>query len=372
MNFEPQKFFIGIIDFFSILLPGALLTYLFKDNVGKLLLGVDGYKNLTGTEGSMVFLFSSYLLGHFIFLVGSWLDELYDVLRNATLNRQIQQLAWKGSLRPKWQRFFLWMIFKRERDLAVDRAAKIKANYLDPFDARGAVNTFQWAKARLATEQPQALATVQRFEADSKFFRSLVVVLFLLPWVGGPGRFWATLVTSLLLLPMALWRYMEQRLKATNQAYWSIITLEGQREGISTPRPKQKSEAPTHAGGVVFRQKRDQMEYLLVEAKKNPKEWVLPKGHIEPGERMQETAVREVREETGVWACIRSELNSVSFSVNGEPVKVQFYLMEALEEGKPSEKREHTWLPLKEAVGQAKHEESKKLLGTLRDVVNVG
>ncbi len=27
MNFEPQKFFIGLMDFFSILLPGALLTY---------------------------------------------------------------------------------------------------------------------------------------------------------------------------------------------------------------------------------------------------------------------------------------------------------------------------------------------------------
>jgi len=31
MNFEPQKFFIGLMDFFSILLPGALLTYLLMD-----------------------------------------------------------------------------------------------------------------------------------------------------------------------------------------------------------------------------------------------------------------------------------------------------------------------------------------------------
>ena len=27
------------------------------------------------------------------------------------------------------------------------------------------------------------------------------------------------------LLVLALWRYMEQRFKATNQAYWSVITL---------------------------------------------------------------------------------------------------------------------------------------------------
>jgi hypothetical protein len=28
MNFDPQKLFIGLMDFFSILLPGALLTWL--------------------------------------------------------------------------------------------------------------------------------------------------------------------------------------------------------------------------------------------------------------------------------------------------------------------------------------------------------
>ena len=39
------------------------------------------------------------------------------------------------------------------------------------------INAFQWAKARLTLEHPVALAAVQRFEADSKFFRSFVVVL---------------------------------------------------------------------------------------------------------------------------------------------------------------------------------------------------
>jgi len=35
MNFEPQKFFIGLVDFFSILMPGAMLTYLGKDSQGR-------------------------------------------------------------------------------------------------------------------------------------------------------------------------------------------------------------------------------------------------------------------------------------------------------------------------------------------------
>ena len=39
MNFEPQKFFIGLVDFFSIFMPGALLTYLLKDWVAMRFLG---------------------------------------------------------------------------------------------------------------------------------------------------------------------------------------------------------------------------------------------------------------------------------------------------------------------------------------------
>jgi hypothetical protein len=31
MNIEPQKFFIGMIDSFSVLLPGALLIYVIKE-----------------------------------------------------------------------------------------------------------------------------------------------------------------------------------------------------------------------------------------------------------------------------------------------------------------------------------------------------
>lgn len=38
-NFDSQKVFIGLMDFFSILLPGALLTYLLMGEVGPVVLG---------------------------------------------------------------------------------------------------------------------------------------------------------------------------------------------------------------------------------------------------------------------------------------------------------------------------------------------
>ena len=39
MNLDPQNFFIGLMEFFIILLPGALLTWLMMGEVGPVVLG---------------------------------------------------------------------------------------------------------------------------------------------------------------------------------------------------------------------------------------------------------------------------------------------------------------------------------------------
>ncbi len=361
MNFEPQKFFIGLIDFFSIILPGALLTYLLKDDMGPRLLG-DGYLKLADAEGWMVFLFSSYLLGHFIFLLGSWVDELYDAIRKATYEGQIKQLAKGEKLSSVLAGWLAMRFFKKDVDQAVRQAVRIKEYYLDPLKASSAINAFQWCKAKLTIEHPEAMATVQRFEADSKFFRSLLIVLcVLIPWGLAKNRP-AIAFVSVPLLALAFWRYVDQRVKATNQAYWYIITLEGSRDSALRQPSQPQADGVSHAGGVVLRLVGHQVEYLLVQAKNAPEEWVLPKGHIEPGERMQETAVREVREETGVWARIKGQLNIVQYIVADKPVRVQFYLMESEQEGKPSDRRTHAWLPLKEALHRATHDETRDLV----------
>jgi 8-oxo-dGTP pyrophosphatase MutT (NUDIX family) len=353
MNFEPQKLFIGLMDFFSILLPGALLTYLLKDSVGPVVLG--DLRDIGDSRAWMIFFFSSYLLGHFIFLIGSWLDEAYDVARRAVPprlphKRPADKLLWRIA------RFMLWLVFKRENNLAVDCATAIKRRYLAPLHAADAVNTFQWSKLRLAIDKPEALAPVQRFEADSKFFRSLFVVLLLIAAVS-PDQVRAYPLVWLALLLMALWRYMEQRHKASSQAYWGVISLEGQQPAQAPVR------SLTHAGGVVYRQKDDgSIEYLLVEATKTPGVWVLPKGHVESGEAPRETAVREVFEETGVFARIVTEVDDVSYPFGGRQVDARFYLMCAIAETPPAEPRQHAWHPLETALSTVAHEQNKALL----------
>ncbi len=52
-------------------------------------------------------------------------------------------------------------------------------------------------------------------------------------------------------------------------------------------------------GAVVFRKENDGIKYLLIRNRRSA-HWGFPKGHIEPGESDEETAIREVLEETGL------------------------------------------------------------------------
>src|SRR5215207_5256412 len=364
MNFEPQKFFIGLVDLFSILMPGALLAYLSKDWAGPLLPG-ELDSRLDGAEAWLVFLFASYLLGHIAFLIGSLSDKPYDRFRKCTYLGQIQGLAEGEPLRSQRMRAIVGWLFGGSADAALMQAVRIKSRALRPLFAENAINAYQWCKVRLSKDHPEGLVAVQRFEADSKFFRSFVVVLALLAlifaWQDRPILSAACVV---FLLP-ALWRYVDQRFKATQQAYWYVITLEGMKgPSALDSTPTRRPDGLTHAGGVVFCQNGFSDEYLLVQASKDRNQWVLPKGHIEPGEDPKETAVREVKEETGHWARIVWWLGDSRLGTDANTSVVRFYLMELVEQGEnwPAENREQQWLPLPEAKQRASFDETEGLL----------
>ena len=88
MTFGTQKFFIGLMDFFSILLPGVLLTWLVMGIAGMVVLG-GGYATLIGVPGWAAFLLASYLLGHLVFLLGSWLVIFYEWARRHASKKRI-------------------------------------------------------------------------------------------------------------------------------------------------------------------------------------------------------------------------------------------------------------------------------------------
>src|SRR5262249_41445497 len=114
-------------------------------------------------------------------------------------------------------------------------------------------------------------------------------------------------------------------IKATQQAYWFVIMLEGLKgSSTETGALGHRPDGLTHAGGVVFRKRNGAVEYLLVQASKDRTQWVLPKGHIEPGEEPRETAVREVKEETGHWARVREWLEDLNLGADGDHTTARF------------------------------------------------
>src|SRR5512132_1443205 len=208
MGFEPQKFFIGLVDFFSVLLPGALLTYALRALLRP-------WTPADATERWVAFLFAAYLIGHFVFLLGSVLldDYVYDRIRDATRGAQIRRLA-AGEERPSFAlRWLARLFFKDGVDAPLQQAVRIKERHLAPLGAEGSINAFQWCKARLVLEHPPAIAEVERLEADSKFFRSLIVVLLALVPLSLWQRQQEIAIAAVALLPFAFWRFCERRAK---------------------------------------------------------------------------------------------------------------------------------------------------------------
>lgn len=96
--------------------------------------------------------------------------------------------------------------------------------------------------------------------------------------------------------------------------------------------------------------------------------WSLPKGHIEEGETCQQTAIREVAEETGIHGEIVAELGSIDywFVTDGRRVHktVHHYLLRSVG-GELSdadiEVTQVAWVPLSELNSRLAYADERRL-----------
>ena len=235
-SMKPSDLFVGVIDFFSTLVPGAVAVYLIVSaNAGRI---PPQWPEIErgSPEGWVVFLVCAYLLGHLISAVGSaLLDPFYDrfyVRWKRGSDEYIRARMDSGPEAPWFAVFKERLKLLRPKDFKLEdellSAAKaLKREQLLETDKAAIVNpvaisTYKWAGSVVRLKSPAAIAEVDSLSAQSKMFRSLSV---LLPFAAYWGEWFGPLAVLIwcALFLVCLWRFQYLRWEATKSVYEYFI-----------------------------------------------------------------------------------------------------------------------------------------------------
>lgn len=286
MEFKPNEFFLGLVDFIAILLPGALLTsiLLAVDNCQRGWSGlVSGPLFQLAQDDKTVaifwvgFIFTSFGLGYFLSSIASGLDTLADMIRHELFpyrkslfsqfikqkhNKKIstdyeeptieiikgkevlvvhtntETIAVEKADFDKFCTDFLGNFFRRFFHFFFELNAKVEIdknlgvilflrnNVLPKTEAD--INAYKWSLIVLEANYPVAAEHVNRTMAASKFFRSLVIVFILVllfAFAGLLTKSYLSLFLTFLLLVLSFREYIVQRQKSIETAYKGLIAL---------------------------------------------------------------------------------------------------------------------------------------------------
>ena len=127
------------------------------------------------------------------------------------------------------------------------------------------------------------------------------------------------------------------------------------------------------AGGVVIDTKSADSPLVLLVHRPKYDDWSFPKGKLDAGETIQQAAIREVKEETGIECQIIQNLSPVRYSYQNRggrdrPKVVHYFLMEPVA-GRISvnihEIDAAQWYKASDALGRLSYEHDRKLLASL-------
>ncbi len=129
----------------------------------------------------------------------------------------------------------------------------------------------------------------------------------------------------------------------------------------------------TSAGAIIVREFAGILKIALAHHAHVANSWVLPKGHVEAGESLEQAALREISEEAGLNNVqLMTHLGTIlreSVKSNGdtEQKTIHLYLAYALDErqaSKPTDSRflEAGWFSPKEAIELLPNESDKAFL----------
>lgn len=139
-------------------------------------------------------------------------------------------------------------------------------------------------------------------------------------------------------------------------------------------RGKTPTASQVSSGGVIYREtdgRGPEVALIAYTGRGGGRVWCLPKGGVEPNESLEETARREVAEETGLTGEVEAKLGAIQYWYYGRQERVRyhksvhFYLLRFREgrvEDHDREAEEVRWFPLGQALDLVTYENERAIL----------
>ncbi len=141
------------------------------------------------------------------------------------------------------------------------------------------------------------------------------------------------------------------------------------RSGGDVTRRRSRKMIAVSAGGVVWREADQPGEVEVVLVQTPAMRWALPKGKPENGERLTDTALREVAEETGLKVALDEKIGVMRYSFSAADGRidkaVHFWLMQATGGSFEDHDNEHIdvrWVGLGDAMRMVAYRNTASLL----------
>ncbi|WP_298511300.1 hypothetical protein [uncultured Kordia sp.] len=186
MSLKPNDFFIGLQDFFTILVPGGVFViflYFNMDAVTKDLFNILFKDEKFYNFQFPILLFYSYIFGHVLKRIGRILDIIYDKF-----------FSLKGS----------------------DLVEEIKKHKKEKFKL---LSNYEWARFTLLESNSSYANEVERDMVSSKFFRTLVICIIpILIFFIIKGKLLVD-IGLILLLTFSFYQYIHLRKNSVEKTY---------------------------------------------------------------------------------------------------------------------------------------------------------